>query len=144
LGTINAVGEERYYEKLKPLFDKYKDKIKLLGTVEPEVMPYFFKNIDVLVVSSINSTEAFGMVQIEAMFEGTPVVATDFPGVRIPIQITGMGKIAKIADSKDLAEKIISVLDNKPAKNEKVLNSKFDTKKLTQDYLDLYESAIQN
>ena len=144
VGTVHAVGEERYFEKLKPLFDKYAEKIILLGQVEPEAMPYFFKNIDLLVVSSVNSTEAFGMVQVEAMFEGTSVVATDLPGVRVPVQITGMGDIAKIADSDDLANKIVQVLKKKPAKNEHVLTTKFDTNSLTKQYLDFYKTAIKS
>ena len=47
----------------------------------------------------INSTESFGMVQVEAMTCGTPVVASDLPGVRQPARMTGMGKIIPPADA---------------------------------------------
>ena len=62
-------------------------------------MADFFGAIDVLVVSSINSTESFGLVQVEAMLCGTPVVATALPGVRQPVMMTGMGKVVPVADA---------------------------------------------
>jgi len=142
VGTINAVGEEKYLEKLQPLFEKYAEKIRLLGSVAPEAMPYFFRNIDVLVVASTNSTEAFGMVQVEAMFEGTPCVATDLPGVRVPIQLTKAGKIAKIADSEDLAKNIIHVLEKSIKPDLSKVGKIFSKEKAITDYLDIYENTI--
>ena len=50
-------------------------------------MSSFYKSIDLLVLPSINQTEAFGMVQAEAI-AGTPVIAGNLPGVRIPIKLT--------------------------------------------------------
>ena len=44
------------------------------------------------------------------MIMGVPVVASNLPGVRVPLQLTGMGEIAKVGDSNDLAEKIVKVL----------------------------------
>lgn len=141
-GTINAVGEEEYLAKLQPLFKKDEKHIKLLGQLSPSQMPFFFKNIDVLVVASTNSTEAFGMVQVEAMFEGTPVVATNLPGVRVPAKVTGMGEIAKIGDSHDLAEKVKSVLKNSKILNPEQVRKIFSKQQAIQNYLNLYKIAI--
>ena len=62
-------------------------------------------------VPSLNSTEAFGLVQIEAMMNGVPCVSSALPGVRQPVIMHGMGRVAKIGDSADLAESILEVLD---------------------------------
>ena len=52
------------------------------------------------------------MVQVESMACGTPVVATDLPGVRMPVRSTGMGRIVPPADAPALAAAIMAVLDD--------------------------------
>jgi glycosyltransferase involved in cell wall biosynthesis len=76
-------------------------------------MPSFYSNIDVLLVPSTNSTETFGLVQIEAMMNGKPAVASNLPGVRQPAAMTGMGKVFPIGDSEALAASVIDVLRNR-------------------------------
>lgn len=115
-----VIGEEKYKEKIDKLIEKYKDDVVFLGAIKPEEMGSFYSLLDILVLPSVNSTEAFGMVQVEAMKIGKPVVASDLPGVRIPIKLSKMGKISPIKDSEKLAENIIEVLTNK----EKYLTNK--------------------
>ena len=55
-------------------------KVSLLGRVPQERVPGLFGNCSVFCLSSIMKTEAFGIVQIEAMSCGKPVVATRIPG----------------------------------------------------------------
>lgn len=73
----------------------------------------FFSVIDVLVLPSINSTESFGMVQVEAMYCGVPVVATNIPGVRVPIQLSGMGMLIKTNSTISIVESVVNILKNK-------------------------------
>lgn len=72
-----------------PLYDALKSEIKalnleerveLLGFVDGNKLPVLFGACDVFVLSSDQKTEAFGIVQIEAMSCGKPVVATRIPG----------------------------------------------------------------
>jgi glycosyltransferase involved in cell wall biosynthesis len=69
----------------------------------------------VLTVPSLNSTEAFGLVQIEAMLNNVPSIASALPGVRRPVQLTGMGQVVPIGDSAALARAILEILSD-PAK----------------------------
>ncbi len=108
----NVFGEESYRQKLLPLIKELGDRWVFTGVVSDLEKAVFYHVCEALVLPSINSTESFGMVQIESMTCGTPVVATDLPGVRQPVQSTGMGQIVPPRDPKALAEAILQVLDN--------------------------------
>lgn len=114
---LNVMGEEKYFERLAPQIRQYEAQGRwtFLGNLNPAQMAAFYPNLDVLVVPSLNSTEAFGLVQIEAMMNNVPCVASALPGVRRPVQMTGMGKIAPIGDSVKLAESILEILGNPQA-----------------------------
>ncbi|HZU12952.1 MAG TPA: glycosyltransferase family 4 protein [Chloroflexota bacterium] len=108
----NVPGEGDYLRRLQPLIERYADRVTFLGQLPPEAMHDFFSSLDVLVVSSVNPTESFGLVQVEAMMAGTPVVATDLPGVREPVRMTGMGEVVPVRDAVALAAGISQVAAN--------------------------------
>jgi len=64
---------------------------------------------------SLNNTETFGLVQVEAMMSGTPVVASNLPGVRQPVSMTGMGEVTPVGDHEALAAAINRILSNPQA-----------------------------
>ncbi len=109
-----ALGEKEYERRLQPLFQEYADHWTSLGSVDQDEMAPFYRNCDVTVLPSLNSTESFGLVQIEGMMCGAPCVASNLPGVRQPVLMTGMGEIAPVGDAGGLAEAILKVLRNKP------------------------------
>jgi glycosyltransferase involved in cell wall biosynthesis len=113
----DVLGEEEYYRRLMPEIEKYRAKgqWKFLGNLSLKQMAAFYANIDVLVVPSTNSTETFGFVQIEAMMNGKPVVASELPGVRQPVRMTGMGRVTPVGDAKALARKVLELLESKGA-----------------------------
>lgn len=110
----NIIGEEQYFARLSLIIEKYiaSGNWRFVGSLSPEQMAAYYPNLDVLVLPSLNSTEAFGLVQIEAMLNGVPSVASNLPGVRQPVKIHGMGQIAPIGDSRGLAEAVLEVLDH--------------------------------
>jgi glycosyltransferase involved in cell wall biosynthesis len=105
-----ALGEEEYVRRLQPLLEKYTDHWTFLGTLEQSEMRAFYANCDLTVLPSLNSTESFGLVQIEGMLCGAPSVASNLPGVRQPVLMTGMGEIAPIGDPEGLGQTILKVL----------------------------------
>ncbi len=111
---LNVLGEDAYSARLFPRIDQYiKDgHWKWLGVLNQEEMAAFYPNLDVITVPSLNSTELFGLVQIEAMMNKVPVVASDMPGVRQPVKMTSMGEVFPIGNATMLGEMIVKVLKN--------------------------------
>lgn len=109
----SVAGGSVYPQLVEYIEDKKISDVSFLGKVPEEDLAKFYSELDVFVLPSINSLEAFGMVQLEAMFCGVPVVASDLPGVRTIVQNTKMGLISKRSDYIDLANKIIKVLKNR-------------------------------
>ena len=81
----DVMGEEAYYRRLMPLIERLgPEHWEFLDVLNQEQMPAFFAACDMLIVPSLNSTESFGLVQVEAMLCGTPSIASNLPGVRQP------------------------------------------------------------
>jgi len=142
VGPKDAVGENNYVGMINLLANKYQKNISFLGRLSDKELKHFYEEIDVLVLPSINSTEAFGMVQAEAMMNRVPVVTTDLPGVRIPVKLTGMGEIVPIKNSPAIADSIVRVINNKDKyiKNYQQVKKLFDY----QETLSRYERLFGN
>lgn len=107
----DVLGEEAYAARLKPQIERMGKHWKFLGVLPDEQVVAFFHSCDVTVLPSLNSTESFGMVQVESMSCGTPVVASNIPGVRQPVLQTGNGQIVPPGEPQALAKAIIAVLE---------------------------------
>jgi glycosyltransferase involved in cell wall biosynthesis len=110
---LNVMGEQPYFDRLIPKIREYEASghWTFLGNLSPVELSAVYPNLDVITVPSLNSTEAFGLVQIEAMMNRVPSVPSALPGVRQPVAMHGMGRVARIGDSAHLAECILKVLD---------------------------------
>lgn len=142
----NILGEEAYAARLAPLFKKYQNRYHLLGNLEGAELTAFYKNLDVLTVCSLNSTESFGLVQIEAMTNGVPVAACGLPGVRQPVTMTGMGQVTAVGDHDALAQALINILDNPAAyqKDSQLIGQSFQPDQTAAEYLKLYRNLANN
>ena len=90
------------------------EKVRLLGRVSDEDLPAYYGACDVFCMSSVQKTEASGIVQIEAMSCGKPVVATRIPqsGVSWVNEEGVSGMNAEPGNAQDLARAIEAVTEN--------------------------------
>ena len=143
----NVLGEQTYAARLMPRIREYEKTghWSFLGVLNPAQMAAYYPNLDVLVVSSLNSTEAFGLVQIEAMMNNVPCVASALPGVRRPVQMTGMGKVTPIGDAEALAAGILEVLDEpqKYRRDPAEIARAYDPDGVAAEYEKLFEKLMR-
>jgi glycosyltransferase involved in cell wall biosynthesis len=137
----NVLGEEAYARRLEPLLRQHANRWDFLGILTPEELAAFYPNCDLVVLPSLNSTETFGLVQVEAMLCGTPSIASNLPGVRQPVAQTGMGRIVPIGDADGLAEAIIEVLRDRSAyvRPRQEIVARFSTARTADGYEALFE-----
>ncbi len=147
VGTYkNVFSEEAYFERLHPEIEKYQAQgnWQFLGELDPEQMARYYPNLDVLTVPSLNSTEAFGLVQIEAMMNGVPCVTSSLPGVRQPVLIHEMGAIFPIGDSHALAQNLIAVVKKgKQSWKNELAFSRYDPDSIAEAYEELFKDIQQ-
>ncbi len=107
----DVVGESQYYQEILALLAKKNVTYQFLGKLSGGSLGAFYRAIDLLVLPSINRTEAFGMVQVDAMLSATPVIASNLPGVRVPVSLTNMGAIVEPGDEQGISEAIIKIIE---------------------------------
>ena len=102
---------EDTWDRHRELVERNRDQLIFLGLIQdPQDMADFYAACDVLALPS--DTECFALVQVEAMLSGTPVVMTNTPGGRVPVTVTGMGKIAEMGNAESIGQALVDVLDD--------------------------------
>lgn len=118
-------------------------RIKLLGFLPDDRVADFYASLDVFVLPSVNSLEAFGIVQVEAMFAGVPVVVSDLPGVRLPVIETGFGRVAAPRDPDAIREAILDIRANPPDRaGVDIAADLYGVDRTVAAFVDLYKAAL--
>jgi glycosyltransferase involved in cell wall biosynthesis len=140
----DVMGEEGYAHRLEPILNQLGAHWTFLDVLPDDEWSAFFSVCDVTVLPSLNSTESFGMVQVESLLCGTPVVASDLPGMRQPVLTTGMGMVFPPGDIGSLAERIINILKHPDAYQVDVesVMGRYGTDRVAVEYERVYESVI--
>jgi glycosyltransferase involved in cell wall biosynthesis len=122
------------------------DQVTFLGAVPFEEIPRYLKAADVFVFASVTETQ--GLVTIEAMAAGLPVVAVDGPGTRDIVQHGKQGILVE-NDPDALAKGLKKVLSSsellKRLRNHALKKAKtFDINRLGKQMISVYEQAIED
>ncbi len=123
------------------------DKVTVLGHVD-EITPYY-KAASMLVIPSVTRAEAFGVVQLEAMASGIPVINTNIPSGVPEVSVHGQtGLTVPPRDAGALADAINTLLDDEGLREkfgqmarERVRN-KFSVESMVAQTRDLYASVM--
>ncbi len=114
LFVVAGCGSQEAQLKALALQLEIEDCFKFVGMVAD--MPKFLNAIDVLALTS--PFEGLGVIILEAMATGKPVVTTDSGGIRDCVTDGKTGLIVSVGDDKALAASIIEFIDNRELAHE--------------------------
>ncbi len=144
IGEHKTIVYEKFYEKNLPLIKQNEKYIQFYGLItDKQELANFYAMCDVLAHPS--RTECFALVQVEAMLCGTPVVASDIPGGRVPVTVTGMGRLFPSGNVNMLASTLIEVIKNRKqyCKPQKLILDQFSYEKTIADIENVYKSVLE-
>lgn len=96
-----------YYERF--IDPSVRDKVFFEGHVSPDDLPLYYASCD-LFCSPATCAESFGIILLEAMSSGKPIVASDIDGYRQVIEDGVDGILVRPEDPEALANSIVRVL----------------------------------
>ncbi len=118
------------------------DRVEFAGFVSEGEKEICYANADLLVFPSTGKAEAFGMVALEGMSAGLPVIASDLPGVRSLIGRDDM--LVEPGDVDALSRKISELINNHDERliigmqNRKRVLDRYSWEKVTDKLESLY------
>jgi D-inositol-3-phosphate glycosyltransferase len=139
-----ALSEEM--NRLKALSEEHGlvDLVTFLGRRDQDALPYYYSAAEAVIMPS--HYESFGMVALEAMACGTPVVASEVGGLAFLVQDGVTGFHFPAEDSEALSDKLIKLIENEEirknmSENAVSIAKNYDWQIIAQQIIDLYEEV---
>ncbi len=135
---------KNYYKMA--ISEKAMDYIVFEDYVDAELLPLYYKTADIF-VSPATGGESFGIVLLEAMASGTPIVASRIRGYRQIARHKHNALFVKPKDPKELAEGILEVIEDADVRRNLIENGlqiaqRFSWSNVTEDVLDYYREIM--
>lgn len=144
-----VAGTGPHVRALQAMIDEFgmSEKIKLLGFVDANNLVKFYKCADLTVVPSLY--EPFGMVTLEAMVAGCPVIVADTGGLKEIVVHEETGLCFKPGNSESLAQAMIRVLKNEDLAGRltsdamNLVGEKYNWNRIASHTMEIYERSIK-
>jgi rhamnosyl/mannosyltransferase len=113
-GVLIVIGTGEQEDKLKSLVDSRNlNNVRFEGYVTDDLLPRYYRSADVFAFPSVSPSEAFGIVQLDAMAHGLPVVNTNLPtGVPFVSQSGTTGLTVPPFDTSALTRALCRILED--------------------------------
>ena len=148
--VIVIAGDGKMYKKLQKKINSLnlKNKVFLLGRIDN--ISYALKNCDIFCLPSVSRNEAFGLVLVEALYFGKPLITTavEGSGMNYVNQNGITGLVVPPKDPRALAYAINKILSdkklyNKLSKNAKKRFNEFEISSIGNKILKLYQEILK-
>ena len=121
--------------------------VHFIGRVSPEELPRYYRTARLFCAPSTGS-ESFGIVLLEAMAAGVPVVASDIAGYRSVLSQGEEGRLVKPGDEQAIAEAVVALLCDPQRRVEmaargRATAARYDWRLIAGRVLDYYGDLMQ-
>jgi len=135
---VDRADIDYFQDHIRPLLDH--PLIDLIGEIGDNAKSRFLSNASALLFP-INWPEPFGMVMIEAMATGTPVIAYRCGSV---MEVVEHGITGFIVDSEDEAVAAVGMIGDLDRRKIRArFMERFSAERMARDYVELYRKAVQ-
>ena len=146
---VNKDQADIEMSRIKGLTEQYglKNLVTFLGKRNQDSLPYYYSAAEAVVVPS--QYESFGMVALEAMACGTPVVASQVGGLAYLVQDGITGYTVPVDEPAQLADRLTVLLQDKNlrdrlGKQAFQVAQDYAWEKITARLVDVYREVIDN
>lgn len=130
------VGDGERMDRVKEYANNYgSSRIHFLG--KRNDVPSIMKAADIFVLSS--KWEGFGLVAVEAMAAGLPVIVSDVPGLRDVVKDAG-GTLFEAGNEQDLVKKILTITNSSLISESNFCIDKYSILNTASDYIEVYKN----
>jgi phosphatidylinositol alpha-mannosyltransferase len=138
-GDVDDVAER--------LPDRIRDRVHFLGLVSEEEKRQVFHSADVYCAPNTGQ-ESFGIVLLEAMAAGTPVVASDIDAFRRVLDDGRAGRLFPVGDPSALASALVELLTQEHRRTElsergQQVVAAYDWRTVASDIVTVYETVTE-
>ncbi len=152
IGGETDVSPENLSKEMAHLHEMRKqynlgDFVTFLGQRSQDTLPYYYSAAEAVVLPSVY--ESFGMVALEAMACGTPVVASEVGGLAFLVQDQKTGFTVPFADPQALADRLTDLLHDEPMRRQMgtqaaIFARDYAWEKITARVKSLYDVVLED
>ncbi len=150
--VLVIAGDGPLREALMEQAQEFGDRVKFLGARTHEQLRDIYASADLFVAPSITASdgdqEGFGLVILEAMASGLPVIASKSGGIIDLIQDGSNGLLTKEKDSQDIADKINKLLSDQElcrrlTEEGAKTAAKYDYSEIGKQYAAIFDACLK-
>lgn len=136
---LDIIGKGKEKNNIEKQISETPELFNLHSYMSKDELLEMYRNSDIFIMPSYNET--FGLVYIEAMSQGLPIIYTQNEGVDGYFEQGSVGYAVNPDDIKDMAEKIKLIADNYAKMSGDACKEaqRFSWDKVSDQYIDIYE-----